>query len=101
MLWQEIAKAASQIHKTIAPMTEIMNQLSAIESIAQKKAGNPLEAEILKTLAMPKPMSLTRLSQLVGREKLTVAAEMRELAKKGLVEIRGWGNGISYSLSPT
>ncbi len=97
-LWQEIAKTAHQINKAIGPLSEIMGQLEVINTFSENKNQTPQEKENLKVLSMPPPMSLTKLSKLLGKDKKTTATEMQALAEKGLVKITGKGNGKSYSI---
>jgi Fic family protein len=96
--WQEIARKAEQIHKVMSPLAEVMKNLKSVDSLTQKEEKTSLQAKILETLAKPKFTSLHSLSKLLGCEKNALTTEIRNLVQKGVVEKRGWGNGISYRL---
>jgi predicted transcriptional regulator len=63
------------------------------------KTQTPQEKEILEVLRTPQPVSLIKLSKLLGKDRKTLAAEICVLTKKGLVKTSGKGKAISYSIA--
>jgi biotin operon repressor len=96
--WREVAGVASQIYNALYPLSEIMNQIGAIETLSQEQEETKLQTKLLKLLSSPQPISLIRLGQLLGKDKKTIQSSMQSLIKNGKVQSRGRGNGRSYCL---
>lgn len=106
-LWRRLSEIAGTIHEIFAGFAAVMEPLKHLDSVAMPEAvpgaagkperGNSSTDQILEALLARGTLSVKELDRVAPAGG---AVTVRSLVDSHILEVRGWGRGRSYRLTP-